>query len=116
MPPRHYQHMLEQKVEERTKKLADELQERKKIEGLVIRAKQEWERTMDAMPDLIALLDINQRMIQVNKPMAADMGLTPEELVGQKCYHCVHTTKCLPANCPHLQMLVDGQPHTVELE
>jgi PAS domain S-box-containing protein len=112
----NYQQLLEQTVRDRTQKLEDELQERKKIEQLVIRAKQEWERTMDAMPDLIALLDINQRMIRVNKPMAAAMGLTPAEAVGQKCYYCFHSKRCSPDHCPHVQMLGDGQPHTIEIE
>ncbi|MDD3814174.1 MAG: response regulator [Desulfocapsaceae bacterium] len=112
---RNYQQILEQTVQERTQKLEEELKERKRIERLVIRAKQEWERTMDAMPDLIALLDINQRMIRVNKPMAAAIGLTPAEAVGQQCYHCMHSTRCPPEGCPHLQMLADGQPHTVEI-
>jgi PAS domain S-box-containing protein len=112
---RNYQQLLEQTVQARTQALEDELQERKRIEQLVIRAKQEWERTMDAMPDLIALLDINQQMIRVNKPMAAALGLTPAEAVGQKCYDCVHSTRCPTAQCPHLQMLTDGQPHTVEI-
>lgn len=112
---RQYQQLLEQTVRERTQKLEDELKERRKIEGLVIRAKQEWERTMDAMPDLIALLDLNQKMIRVNRPMAAAIGLTPAEAVGQQCYHCMHSTRCPPEQCPHLQMLTDGQPHTVEI-
>jgi PAS domain S-box-containing protein len=112
---RSYQQRLEEKVQERTQALEEELTERRKIEGLVIRAKQEWERTMDAMPDLIALLDINQRMILVNRPMAAALGLTPAEAVGQHCYFCMHSTKCPPEGCPHLRMLTDGLPHTVEL-
>ncbi|MBU3983225.1 MAG: response regulator [Proteobacteria bacterium] len=111
----NYQQILEHTVQERTQKLEEELKERKKIEGLVIKAKQEWERTMDAMPDLIALLDINQRMIRVNKPMAAAIGLTPAEAVGQQCYLCMHSTRCPPEQCLHLQMLADGRPHTVEI-
>ncbi len=111
----NYQQILEQTVRERTQKLEDELHERKKIERLVIRAKQEWERTMDAMPDLIALLDINQRMIRVNKPMAAALGLTPAEAVGKKCFECVHSQRCPPEHCPHLQMMTDGQTHTIEI-
>ncbi|MBU0663828.1 MAG: response regulator [Proteobacteria bacterium] len=112
---RNYQQTLELKVLERTQKLEEELEERKRIEGLVIRAKQEWERTMDAMPDLIALLDINQRMIRVNKTLAAAIGLTPAEAVGQQCYLCMHSTRCPSEHCPHLQMLADGQPHTIEM-
>jgi PAS domain S-box-containing protein len=112
---RNYQQILEHTVMERTQKLEGELKERKKIERLVIKAKQEWERTMNAMPDLIALLDINQRMIRVNKTMAAAIGLTPAEAIGQQCYLCMHSKRCPPEQCPHLQMLADGRPHTIEI-
>lgn len=112
---RRNQQILEQAVQERTQKLAEELKERKKIEQLVLNAKNEWERTMDAMPDLIALLDIDQRIVRINRPMAAAMELTPAEILGQKCYHCMHSTKCPPEQCPHLAMLADGRPHTVEI-
>ncbi|MFH2122554.1 MAG: response regulator [Pseudomonadota bacterium] len=111
----NYQQLLEQTVQEKTQKLEKELKERKKAEGLEIKAKQELERTMDAMPDLISLLDINQRIIRVNRPMAAAIGLTPAEAVGLQCYLCMHSTRCPPGNCPHLQMLADGRPHTVEI-
>ena len=110
-----HQQLLEQAVQERTQKLAEELKERKKIEQLVLNAKNEWERTMDAMPDLIALLDLDQRIVRINRPMAAVMELTPAEILGLKCYHCMHSTKCPPEQCPHLAMLADGQPHTVEI-
>lgn len=112
---RNHQQILEQTVRERTRKLADELKERKQIEQLVTNAKNEWERTMDAMPDLIALLDLDQRMIRLNRTMAAAIGLTPAEAVGTKCYLCMHGKKCPPAQCPHLQMLKDSQPHTIEI-
>jgi len=112
---RDHQQILEQTVRERTRKLADELKERKKIEQLVTNAKNEWERTMDAMPDLIALLDNEQRIIRLNRTMATAIGLTPAEAVGTKCYLCMHGKKCPPEKCPHLQMMQDGQPHTVEI-
>jgi two-component system, NtrC family, sensor kinase len=111
----NHQQLLEQTVQERTQKLENELLERKKVERLVSRAKQEWERTMDAMPDMIALLDLNQQVIRVNRPMAAALGLTPAEAVGKKCYDLVHGAKCPSVNCPHLKMLSDGRPNTTEI-
>ncbi len=111
----NYQQLLEQTFGEKTKKLEDELQGRKKIEKLVLNAKQELERTIDAMPEMIALLDLEQRIVRVNRPMATAMGLTPAEAIGIKCYSCMHSKKCPPDQCPHLQMLQDKQPHTVEI-
>jgi len=110
-----YRQILEQTVRERTQKLEDELRERKRIEQMVIQAKQEWERTMDAMPDFIALLDLDQRIIRLNRPMAAAMGLTPAEAVGLKCFQGMHSKKCPPEQCPHRRMLADGQSHTIDI-
>lgn len=112
---RDYQQLLEQTVLNRTEKLEAELRERKKIEQQVLRAKLEWERTVDAMPDLIAMLDANQRIVRLNKPMATALNMTPAEAVGKHCYMCMHEQKCPPEHCPHLNMMATGQSHTVEI-
>ena len=47
---------------------------RKRAEEALIQAKEEWERTFDAVPDLIALLDKEHRVTRVNKAMAELLG------------------------------------------
>jgi len=78
-------------------------------------ATEEWERTFDAMPDLIAILDDKHRIVRANRPMADRLRLTPEECVGLTCYRYVHGTGEPPSYCPHTQLLKDGREHTVEL-
>ena len=111
----NYQQSLEQLVHARTQKLEEEIQERKKIEQMLDNAKQELEQILDALPDFIALLDLDQRMVRINRPMAAAIGLTPTEAIGLKCYGCMHSKKCPPEQCPHIQMLADNQPHSIEI-
>ena len=53
-------------------------------------AKLDWERTFDAVPDLIAIIDLNHTMTRVNKAMADRCGLTPAELIGRKCHEVMH--------------------------
>ena len=89
--------------------------ERKQAEKLVERAKQEWERTFDSVPDLIAILDENHKMLRVNKAMADRLGITPNDAVGLTCYQHVHGTQEPPDYCPHCKSLEDGQTHTVEV-
>ena len=48
--------------------------ERKKHEAALLRAKQDWERTFDAVPDLITILDADHHMIRVNRAMAQALG------------------------------------------
>ena len=79
------------------------------------RAKKDWERTYDAVPDMIAIIDLDYRIVRVNRAMAERFGLHPRDLVGKLCYECVHCTSEPPADCPHRQLLATGQPQAVEL-
>jgi len=92
-----------------------DITERKKAEEKIIRAKEEWERTFTAVPDLIAIIDNNYRIVRVNKAMAERMGVAPDEAAGMICYECVHHAKEVPAFCPHTKLLADGQEHAEEI-
>ncbi len=94
--------------------IAHDITERKRIINSILQAKQEWERTFDALPDLIAILDNEHRMNRVNKAMADRLGMSPDDAVGQKCYEHLHGTKEPPDFCPHVKLLEDGQRHTFE--
>ncbi|MHC4708715.1 MAG: PAS domain-containing protein [Planctomycetota bacterium] len=59
--------------------------ERKRAEEKIIRAKEEWERTFTAVPDLIAIIDNDYRIVRVNKAMAERMGVAPDQAVGMIC-------------------------------
>ncbi len=88
---------------------------RKQAEQELEKAKADWERTFDSVPDLIALLDSNHRIIRANKAMAQTLGTTPEQCVGLSCYRCVHGTENPPEFCPHTKTLEDGKEHTEEV-
>ena len=47
--------------------------------------------------------------------MAQQLGVTPEEAVGLKCYECVHGATAPPDYCPHAKLLKDNQQHTAEM-
>jgi len=76
----------------------------------------EWERTFDAVPDLIFILNLEHGIVRANRATAAALGLAPEELVGRKCFECVHGLAEPPWFCPHSQLLEDGQEHTLEVQ
>lgn len=79
------------------------------------RVTEEWERTFDAVPDLIAILDQDHRVIRCNRAMAGALGLKPEQLVGRPCYEAVHGLEEPPPFCPHARVLRDGREHTTEV-
>jgi PAS domain S-box-containing protein len=79
------------------------------------KAKEEWERTFDAVPDLIALIDKEHRILRVNKAMAKSLEVIPEQVAGRRCYEIVHGSTNPPFHCPHVMLLQDGKEHTQEI-
>lgn len=84
-------------------------------EGELRRAKEEWERTFNAVPDLIALIDMDFRILRINKAMADSLGAAPEEAVGKRCFELVHHTTSPPAFCPHALLIKDNEEHSSEI-
>ena len=79
------------------------------------RTRDEWEQTFNTLSDPIAILDDAHRVIRVNRAMAEQLGLTPEQCIGAKCHEVVHGTPEPPDFCPHVLTCRDGQSHTVEM-
>lgn len=92
-----------------------DITERKWMEEQLLQAKQEWEKTFDSVPDLIAILDNQHRIIRANRAMADRLGLTPGQCVSRKCFSCVHNENAPPENCPHVMTLKDGREHRAEV-
>lgn len=42
-----------------------------------------WENTFNSIPDLIMVMDAEQRLTRINEAAARHLGLTPEEAVGR---------------------------------
>jgi PAS domain S-box-containing protein len=101
-------------LEQSNQRLQAEIAERKKGEAELWRAKEEWERTFDAVPDLICIIDDRHRIARANRAMAERLALAPRQCVGKLCYEVVHGTTCPPATCPHRLSLTDGCEHVAE--
>jgi PAS domain S-box-containing protein len=80
----------------------------------IVQAKQEWVRTFDTVPDLVAILDDAFRINRVNRAMADKLGVAPHDLIGKLCYELFHGTGEPVSTCPHVQMLSDGREHIGE--
>lgn len=111
-----YKTSLEEEVRIRTiellqhnKMLEREMKKRQAQEDLVVHAKQEWERTVDAMPDMIAIVDKKQRIIRTNKSMQQSVGHTYEEIIGQDLFKYLVNGEELYA-----QTMEDGLSHNGE--
>ena len=88
---------------------------RGKTRRAIERAKQEWERTFDVVPDLISIIGPDHRILRLNVAMADRLGIRPHDAIGKQCHELVHGTAYPPPNCPHVRMMRDGQEHTEEI-
>jgi len=87
----------------------------KEAETAIVRAKEQWERTFDVVPDLIAVIDPDHRILRLNRAMAERLNLSPQEAVGRRCYELVHGTGQPPDFCPHSRSMSDGEEHSAEV-
>ncbi len=101
-------------LREQNRQLGQEMQKRRVQEKLVLQAKQEWERTVDAMPDMIVLLDGEHNVIRSNRAMG-HFSRNPSDVPWEPAnFHCFHCDNDLHDQCPHSQTMADGQEHNVE--
>lgn len=70
--------------------------------------------TFDAIPDQIALIDLDMRLTRVNKAFALQLGMRPEDLIGERCYHHICRSEGPAEHCPHLRSVKDGKTHSIE--
>ncbi|MCE5268276.1 MAG: response regulator [Planctomycetaceae bacterium] len=89
--------------------------ESKSAENALRQAKDDWEQTFNTIPDFVAILDQDHRILRINRPMADRLGLTPQQCVGLHCYEAIHGLKEPPDFCPHARTCQDQREHTVEM-
>ena len=80
-----------------------------------MRRKSDWVRTFDAVPDLIAIIDNDHRIVHTNSSMAKAMGIAPEQCVGKNCFSYLHGLSCPPDFCPHAKTIKDNKEHVAEV-
>ena len=78
-------------------------------------AKEDWEQTFNTIPDFVAILDDQHRVVRANRAMAERLGVTTEQCVGLHCYEAIHGTAQPPEFCPHARTCWDGREHTTEV-
>ena len=94
--------------------MLSDITEKERVEKAIEKAKREWERTFDTVPDMVAIIDRDHRIVRLNKPMAARLGLDVREAVGRVCYEVMHGTNAPPDFCPHRKLREDGKEHAAE--
>ena len=93
----------------------DRLNKKEQAEQEIIRARNDWEKTFDAIPDLIAIIDKEHRIVRSNKAMARRMKCSPDDAVGCHCYEIVHGLPTVPDFCPHSRSMISGKEEHSDL-
>jgi PAS domain S-box-containing protein len=93
---------------------AHDISDKKQLQDEILQAKIEWERTFEAVPDMIAIIGRDFRVLRVNKAMADRLGMRPEDAVGKPCNELIHHSKNIPGYCPLVSLLDDGNEHAQE--
>jgi len=89
--------------------LNDEIANRKKAQKAATKAKREWERTVDAVPDLITILDKDFRILRTNRALAEVLKRPMSELLGHPCYQIFCGKENAPTCCPYRVLQHDKQ-------
>jgi len=97
--------------------------EQKKIKAGILQAEErlkkasiDWNRTFDAIRDGIALLDIDQKIIQSNQAFRDFVKKTQADFKDKSCFHFVHHTENPIDGCPFVRMLKSKKRETMEMK
>lgn len=69
---------------------------------IIEKGKQEWEKTVDAIEDIITILDRNLRIIRANRTAHEKFGYRFGELIGKRCHQVFYDNEMPCAGCPIL--------------
>src|SRR5512143_809664 len=79
--------------------------------GGALRAQAEWEQLFSALPDFVAVIDCDYRIVHINRLMTERLNLSAQDAIGRPCYEVMHATGAPPAFCPHALAMDDGRRH-----
>ena len=89
---------------------------RKRDEEILRRSKQQWEKTFDAIPALIILLDKKMRILRANRAAVDFFQTGYRDILGKHCYQLFRQSDEPCVDCPILETLSDACNHTRIIE
>lgn len=112
-----HQDFLEELVQQRTSELLSqnqnyeqEIKRRQFMEEQARAAEEEWRRTVDALPEMIAIIDKDRNIVRINKSLLNFMGKKEEEVLGTSCFMCHKNHTCM-----HKETLKDSKSRKTEI-
>ena len=111
----HYQTTLESEILRKTGQLQEQLSARQQTERELLHAQGEWQRTFDAIPDNIAILDNDLSIIRANRAMKSLLEKKRGGSDGGFLSSRMQERKIENPFSLELQLVNDGNIHTLEL-
>ncbi|MDD3814049.1 MAG: response regulator [Desulfocapsaceae bacterium] len=85
---------------------------RQKLDEIEVRASKElWEKTFNAMPEIITIQDNKMHIVRANEAANQFFQVEPGELNGKYCYEVFSGTSSPCSGCPQLKTLKDRGEH-----
>ncbi len=92
-----------------------DISERKQQLGMIEQSSKKWFTTFDTIKDGIALLAVDQTVMQANRAFADLVNKPFKEIIGKKCYELVHDDRSPHPQCPFRRMLKSKKRESMEL-
>ncbi|MFA6284039.1 MAG: ATP-binding protein, partial [Desulfurivibrionaceae bacterium] len=102
-------------LSQKNEQLLKEMRERRIAEERMGEAQREWERTFDAVDDIVTLQDTSLRLTRVNKAACRILKKTAAELIGRHCYEVFQGSPDLCAGCTAHLLSHEGKSHSQEI-
>lgn len=81
----------------------------------IVRAKIEWERTFNAVSDLILITDARNRIVRANQALFERLGGSPEAIIGADCREATGDARTAASLCPDTRVILDGKEYSSEV-
>ena len=106
---------LAAQLEERDRQIKQEIAERIQTEKELRNAKEEWEKTFNAITDVVCIQDAEMKVLRVNQAVTTLFHLDPKDLVGKHCYEIFRKDPVACPGCPEIEAIRDLKPHRCEM-
>jgi PAS domain S-box-containing protein len=103
---------MAQRLKKTIEDLNDEIDGRKKTEEKLRQNQQFLANIFDSIEDGIGIMDKDMNIIRVN-PWLEETHRNSMPLVGKKCFNAYHNRDSACPDCPCVETLKTGKPHTI---
>jgi PAS domain S-box-containing protein len=94
---------------------AIDISDRKQKEEQLRKSKKEWERTFNAINDIVTLQDTSMKIVKINKIGCDTLDLSCGNIIGHYCYELFHGSNEPCPECPVLATQETFEPYTKEM-